>query len=264
MICCLLLILIMLALYNPVTRSPFLNYDDATHVTDNLHVRSGLTWNTIVWAFRTSEAADWHPITWISHALDCQLFGLNPEGHHTINIFLHVANVVLLFLILASATGLVWRSLIVAAFFALHPINVESVAWISERKDVLSMFFFLVALAAYGWYARRPGVGRYLAVTLAYGLGLMSKAQVITFPFALLLLDYWPLCRIGQCLGPEEVGGDLAVAPIRGSSLWSLIGEKVPWFALSVASAVVTMKTGGAAFSYLVETGAAPDRKSVG
>jgi len=243
LVLCLLLVLVTLALYNPVTRAPFLNYDDAAHVTDNPHVRSGLTWNTAVWAFRTSETADWHPVTWLSHALDCQLFGLNPEGPHTVNVLLHAANVVLLFLILASATGLAWRSLMVAALFALHPINVESVAWISERKDVLSMFFFLVALAAYGWYVRQPTAGRYLAVTLAYAFGLMTKAQVITFPFALLLLDYWPLCRLGQGPAPADMsGGEAAVAPVRGSPFWKLVWEKAPWFALTSMSAVITMK----------------------
>src|SRR5208282_4612948 len=225
---CLLLLLATLALYSPVTRAPFLNYDDAAHVTDNLHVRSGLTWNTVVWAFQTSETSDWHPITWLSHALDCELFGLNPAGPHIINVLLHAANAVLLFLILDSTTGLAWRSLVVAALFALHPINVESVAWISERKNVLSMLFFLLALAAYGWYTRRPGVGRYLTVTLAFALGLMTKPQVITFPFALLLLDYWPLCRLARADG---VGGELAGPTVRGPSFWSLIWEKVPWFA---------------------------------
>jgi hypothetical protein len=219
-----LLALATIALYNPVTRDPFVNLDDVVYVTDNPQIRAGLTWNTVVWAFHTSEAANWHPITWLSHALDCQIFGLNPEGPHTVNILLHAANVVLLFLILESTTGLAWRSLAVAALFALHPINVESVAWIAERKNVLSMFFFLVALAAYGWYARRPSVGRYLAVTAAYVLGLMTKPQVITVPFALLLLDYWPLCRLGR------------------SSFGKLVWEKVPWFALSAASAVITMK----------------------
>ncbi len=235
----LLLVLATIALYNPITRAPFLNYDDATHVTDNPQVRSGLTWKTIVWAFQTSEAADWHPITWLSHALDCQLFGVNPQGHHTINILLHAANVVLLFLLLQSATGFTGRSLAVAALFALHPINVESVAWISERKNVLSMFFFLVALAAYGWYVRRPNVGRYLAVTLAYAFGLMTKAQVITFPFALLLLDYWPLYRLGA---PAKVDGVPQAASVRSPTLWKLIWEKLPWFALSAASAIITMR----------------------
>jgi protein O-mannosyl-transferase len=246
LIFCLLLALATIALYSSVFQAPFLNYDDAAYVTDNPHVRAGITWNTVVWAFRTTELSDWKPIAWLSHALDCQIFGLNPQGPHTINVLIHAVNVVLLFLILESATGFAWRSLVVAALFALHPINVESVAWIAERKNVLSMFFFLLALAAYGWYARRPGVGRYLAVTLAYALGLMTKAQVITFPFALLLLDYWPLRRFGQNFGsssgqPEE-DSVLASAGAPGRSFWSLVGEKVPWFALSAASAIITMK----------------------
>jgi tetratricopeptide (TPR) repeat protein len=154
-------------------------------------------------------------------------------------MLLHAANAVLLFLILEGATGLAWRSLMVAALFALHPINVESVAWIAERKNVLSMLFFLLALAAYGWYTRRPSVGRYLAVTFAYVLGLMTKPQVITFPFALLLLDYWPLCRLARVDG---VGTERPRPTVHGPSFWSLIWEKVPWFALSAVSAVVTMK----------------------
>src|SRR5208282_705497 len=273
LIFCLLLALATIALYNSVTRAPFVNFlDDQVYVTDNPQVRAGLTWNTVVWTFRTPEALDWHPMTWLSYALDSQMFGLNPAGYHITNILLHAANAVLLFLILESATGLAWRSLTVAALFALHPINVESVAWIAERKNVLSMLFFLLALAAYGWYARRPGIGRYLVVTLAYVLSLMSKAQAITFPFALLLLDYWPLDRLGQPLAPrEEIAGDLSSAdrssasasasagPLaRRPSLWRLIGEKVPWFALSVVSAIITMRTGGEAFSYTVETGATP------
>jgi Tfp pilus assembly protein PilF len=259
LILCLLLALATLALYNPVTRAPFLNYDDPIYVTENPQVRAGLTWNTIVWSFHTPKALDWHPITWLSYELDSQMFGLNPEGFHTTNVLWHAANVVLLFLILEAATGFAWRSLAVAALFALHPINVESVAWISERKNVLSMFFFLLALAAYGWYARRPGVGRYLAVTLAYVFALMSKAQVITFPFALLLLDCWPLGRIGQSFAQnstEGVGDEPAIAPARASSIWMLIAEKVPWVVLSAVSATITVNTGGAAFSYLVSTGA--------
>src|SRR5216683_6823586 len=217
LILCLLLVLATLALYNPVTRAPFLNFDDAAYVTDNPRVRAGLTWNTVVWAFHTSEAGNWHPVTWLSHALDCQIFGFNPAGPHTINVLLHAANAVLLFLILESATGLAWRSLVAAALFALHPINLESVAWIAERKNVLSMLFFLLALAAYGGYTRRPGAGRYLAVTLAFALGLMTKPQVITFPFALLLLDYWPLCRLAR---QDGVGDELAGRTAHGASFW--------------------------------------------
>ena len=236
LILCLLLVLATLALYNSVTRAPFLNYDDQVYLTDNLQVRAGLTWKTVSWAFRSSEQSNWHPITWLSHAFDCQIFGLNPQGPHTVNVLLHATNAVLLFLILEGATGFAWRSLIVAAFFALHPINVESVAWISERKNVLSMLFFLVALAAYGWYVRRPGVGRYLAVTFAYALGLMTKPQVITFPFALLLLDYWPLYRLGRrAAGPDG-------RSFESVSFWRLVWEKTPWFAMSAASAAITMK----------------------
>lgn len=244
LIFCLLLALATISLYNPVTRAPFLNFDDDGYVTENMHVRSGLTWNTTVWAFHTTEQANWHPITWLSHALDCQLFGLNPAGPHTVNILLHAANVVLLFLILQSATGLDWFSLMVALLFALHPLNVESVAWIAERKNVLSMFFFLSALAAYGWYARKPGIGRYFAVTAAYAMGLMTKPQVITFPFALLLLDYWPLYRLAST---RDAHAEAATRSIPVRSFGSLVWEKVPWLALSALSAVITMKTQAAA-----------------
>ena len=247
----LLLLLATIALYSPVTRAPFLNYDDALHVTENPQVRSGLTWQTFFWAFRTSETADWHPVTWLSHALDCELFGFGPEGPHTVNLLLHAANALLIFLLLENATGFVWRSWGVAALFALHPINVESVAWISERKDVLSMLFFLVALGAYGWYARRPGVGRYLWVTVAYALSLMSKAQVITFPFALLLLDFWPLRRVGlACDAEDPPKQSLDGAPsyshaqqtFHAPAFWKLVVEKIPWFALSAVSALITIK----------------------
>lgn len=259
LILCLLLALATLALYDSVTHAPFLNYDDQVYVTDNPQVRAGLSRDSFVWAFRTPRALDWHPLTWLSFLVDKQLFGLNPTGYHTTNVFLHVASAVLLFLLLESATRQAWRSLAVTVLFALHPINVESVAWVAERKSVLSMFFFLVALAAYGWYTRRPGLGRYLTVTFAYILALMSKAQVITFPCVLLLLDYWPLRRHGHGFtSRQEQESDLPPADAQFPSFWSLIAEKVPWFALSCVSAVITMKTGGAAFSYIVVTDATP------
>ena len=229
----LLLVLATLALYNAVARAPFLNLDDDIYVTQNPEVRSGLNWHSVTWAFTTTAATNWHPLTWLSHELDCQLFGLNPAGPHLVNVLLHAANAAILFLILASVTGMIWRSLMVAALFALHPINVESVAWIAERKNVLSMLFFLLALAAYGWYARNPGVRRYLTVTVLYALALMAKPQVITFPFALLLLDYWPFRRIA---GTSDSADPVGVP-------WKkLVWEKIPWFALSAASAVITMK----------------------
>jgi protein O-mannosyl-transferase len=235
---CLLLAAVVLMFYSPVTHNGFI-YDDNGYITINPHVRSGLTWATVKWAFTTYQQANWHPLTWLSHALDCELFGLNPAGPHYVNVLLHAANAVLLFLLLQSATGFRWRSLMVAALFALHPMNVESVAWAAERKNVLSMVFFLLALYAYVWYARRPGLRRYAAVASFFVLALLSKPQVITFPFLLLLLDYWPLCRIGTPAadGSAAQGGN---AP----RLWSgwLILEKAPLLLLSAASATMTMK----------------------
>jgi tetratricopeptide (TPR) repeat protein len=249
-VCSLLLVLATLALYNPISRAPFLNLDDDLYITENPNVQGGLTWHSVAWAFRTTANTNWHPTTWLSHELDCQLFGLNPAGPHTVNVLLHAASAVLLFLMLANITGMTWRSLMVAALFALHPINVESVAWIAERKNVLSMLFFLLALAAYGWYARHPEIRRYLLVTLLYALGLMAKPQVITFPFALLLLDYWPLRRIAgasELAGPESTEKELARGPAVTRSFRSLVWEKIPWFALSAASALITMKAQSAA-----------------
>jgi tetratricopeptide (TPR) repeat protein len=245
----LLLVLATVALYNPITRAPFLNLDDDLYITQNPHVQSGLTWHSAAWAFKTFANTNWHPVTWLSHELDCQLFGLNPAGPHIVNVLLHAASAVLIFLMLANITRMTGRSLMVAALFALHPINVESVAWIAERKNVLSMFFFLLALAAYGWYARHPEIRRHLVVTALYALALMAKPQVITFPFALLLLDYWPLRRIagaGKAHGAESTGESSGVwAAAR--SFPSLVWEKIPWFVLSAASALITMKAQTAA-----------------
>jgi tetratricopeptide (TPR) repeat protein len=197
----------------------------------------------VQWAFSTSEEANWHPLTWLSHELDSELFGLNPVGHHVVNVLLHAVNAVLLFLLLQSATGFRWRSLMVAALFALHPINVESVAWAAERKNVLSMLFFLLALYAYGRYARRPGLGRYIAVAGFFVLSLLAKPQAITFPFLLLLWDYWPLDRIGARDMPTQAGNAPRLPIAR------LLLEKLPLLFLSAASAVITMeaqKAGGA------------------
>jgi len=235
---CLLLVAAVLACYNPVTHNGFLNYDDDRYITDNPHVRAELTWPTVQWAFHTYEQGNWHPLTWLSHALDCRLFGLNPAGHHYVSALLHAVNAVLLFLLLQSATGFRWRSLMVAALFALHPINVESVAWASERKNVLSMMFFLLALYAYGWYARTPRVGRYAAVMGLFVLALLSKPQVVAFPLLLLLWDYWPLCRIGVPTPISSTAQRLDVPKMRVG--W-LIVEKVPLLLLATASMVVTI-----------------------
>jgi protein O-mannosyl-transferase len=240
----LLLLVATLALYNPVSHHSFLNYDDDRYVTENLHVRAGLHWETVQWAFTTFDEANWHPLTWLSHALDCQLFHLNPAGHHYTNVLLHACNVLLLFLLLRRSTGLTGRSLMVAALFALHPVNVESVAWVAERKNLLSMFFFLFALGAYGNYARKPTVVRYIAVALCFALGLMAKPQVITFPFALLLWDYWPL---GRMFGTPTLQSSFQKLPVKPVS-W-LILEKLPLVALSLGSAIITVQaqtSGGA------------------
>ena len=196
LILCLLLVAGTLVIYNAVNQNGFVNYDDDVYVTANRHVQAGLHWSTIRWAFSTFDAANWHPLTWISHALDYQLFKLNPAGHHYINVLLHCANAVLLFLLLVEATQRTWPSLIAAAIFAVHPLNVESVAWAAERKNVLSMLFLLLAFWAYQRYASKPSIARYGALFFLFACGLMAKPQVITLPFLLLLWDYWPLRRL--------------------------------------------------------------------
>jgi tetratricopeptide (TPR) repeat protein len=232
---CLLLALITLALYNPVNRHPFVNYDDDRYVTQNPHVREGLSWESVSWAITSTEQANWHPLTWMSHELDCSLFRLNPAGHHFTSAVVHAVNVILLFLLLIGATGRIGPSLFVALLFAVHPINVESVAWVAERKNVLCTLFFLLTLQSYGWYARKPGWMRYLAVFTLFGAGLASKPMVITLPFVLLLWDYWPLARI-------RGSGAAAVTASPHYSIPKLVLEKVPLFALSAASAVITMQ----------------------
>ena len=234
----LLLAMATLALYHPVHRHPFLNYDDGPYVTENDQVQAGLTWLTVKWAFTTFAVGEWHPLTWLSHALDCQWFGLDPGAHHDTSLLLHTLNVVLLFWVLQAATGYVGRSAMVAALFALHPINVESVAWIAERKNLLSMFFFLLALGAYRRYALRPWIGRYLVVGLLFVLGLLSKPQIITFGFVLLLWDYWPLQRMSFTDDQSAKPDDRAI-PTRSLS-WLFL-EKLPLFALSLASGLMTM-----------------------
>jgi tetratricopeptide (TPR) repeat protein len=241
---CLLLGATTFAAYHPLFHNGFLNYDDDRYITDNLHVRAGLTWATVKWAFTTFDEANWTPLSWLSHALDCQLFGVHPAAHHAVSLAIHVGNAILLFLLLQAATGLRWRSLIVAALVALHPINVESVAWAAERKNVLSTFFFLLAFHAYVWYTRKPGIQRYAPVFFLFACGLLSKSQIITFPCLLLLWDYWPLGRIS---GSGQANQDAAAVPVL-SRRW-LLAEKLPLFALSAASAFMTMqaeKAGGA------------------
>jgi Flp pilus assembly protein TadD len=242
-----LLIAATVALYYPVEGHPFVNYDDNVYVVENTHVTAGLHWPTVKWAFTQFEQGNWHPLTWLSHAADCQWFGLNPAGHHETNVVLHALNVVLLFWVLQKATGYMGRSAMVAALFALHPINVESVAWISERKNLLSMTFFLLALGAYRVYVLKPRFNHYAVVAFLYALGLMSKPQVITFPCVLLLWDYWPLQRMVAT--SEKSSMTEAGEMVQGRTFSWLVWEKVPLFALSAVSAIITVKAQKAGYA---------------
>jgi tetratricopeptide (TPR) repeat protein len=227
-----------LALYYPVLHHGFLRlWDDGAYVTDNPHVRAGLTLANVRWAFTSFEQSNWHPVTWLSHMLDCQLFGLNPGAQHGVNVLLHAANVLLLFWILRKSTGAVWRSFFVALIFAVHPLNVETVAWIAQRKSLLSALFSLLTVAAYGWYVRQGGRNRYLLVALLFALSLMAKPMAVSLPLLLLLFDYWPLHRI------EE--------PAKPQSWVKIVLEKVPLLAMSAASSVLTEMAQGAGGSVM-------------
>ena len=233
----LILAAVTLALYSPTHAHPYINLDDAKYVTRNPHIADGLTPGVVFWAFTHGYAGNWHPITWISHAVDVQTFGFDPSPQHDENSILHAIDAVLLFLVLKRATGYTGRSFMVAALFALHPVNVESVAWIAERKTMLSTLFCFLALGAYRWYAQKPALGRYVAFSGLFLLGLMSKPQIIMLPLALLLWDYWPLQRMSFDREPAaESGGDI---PAR--SVWSLIKEKLPLFFICIIDAGVTV-----------------------
>ena len=238
-----LLSLTVLAVFWQVQNHAFIHLDDTEYVTDNIHVRTGLRWNNITWAFTSTHAANWHPLTWLSHMLDCELFGLNPKGHHLTSLLFHLVNSLVLFVLLKRMTGTSWRSGFVAALFAIHPLHVESVAWVAERKDVLSTFFLFLALLSYIWYVERPRFYRYLSIILSFALGLMAKPMLVTLPFLLLLLDFWPLERFK--LGPS--GNNQTAAhrpPINAKKPWrqalALLMEKIPLFVLAAASSLVT------------------------
>lgn len=233
-----LLVAIVLLLYVPVIHHDFIKlWDDDAYVTDNPHVVSGLKMANIAWAFTSFEQSNWHPVTWLSHMLDCQLFGLNSGAQHYVNALLHAANVLLLFWILQRATGAVGRSFVVAALLAVHPLNVETVAWVAQRKSLLSAFFSLVTVAAYGWYVRRGGWKPYLAIVGALAMALMSKPMAVSLPLLLLLFDYWPMQRL------EE---------LPFTRRWvKLTIEKLPLFAMSAASSVLTEKAQGAGGSVM-------------
>jgi protein O-mannosyl-transferase len=223
------------AVYAPAMRNGFVNVDDPDYVTRNPHVLAGLTWADVRWALGASyPSSNWHPLTWISHMVDVQLYGKNPAGHHFTSVLLYILGVVLLFLLMERATGRALRSAAVAALFAVEPLNVEAVAWISERKSVLCVLFFLLAIGAYGWYAKKPSVARYLWVVLFFALGIAAKVMVIPFPFALLLLDYWPLARLP---GTDAAG---ASRPFF-VALRALAIEKIPLFVMAAAGGAVTV-----------------------
>jgi hypothetical protein len=244
---CLVLAAVTLLVYLPVLHNGFVNYDDPDYIVNNPHVNAGLTWSGIVWAFQSTANSNWHPLTWISLMIDCQLFGPNPAVTHSVNVLLHTANTLLLFLLVSRLTGTLWRSAFVAALFAWHPLHVESVAWASERKDVLSAFFWMLTLLAYTRFVQKsevgsrksestvqplasglrlPASGFYFLALFFFACGLMSKPMVVTLPFVLLLLDFWPLRRF-------------TIYDLR-FTMPRLIWEKIPFFALTIASCVIT------------------------
>jgi protein O-mannosyl-transferase len=252
LIICLFLVIAAFMAFWQVTQSDFINLDDANYVTGNGHVQDGLTVEGILWAFTTGHAGYWHPLTWISHMVDVQLFGLRPGWHHLTNLLFHLASTLLLFFGLHRMTKALWQSAFVAALFALHPLHVESVAWIAERKDVLSTFFWMLTVGMYVSYVARPGLTRYLTLLLCFALGLMAKPMLVTLPFVLLLLDYWPLQRMEQKKPPQEVPRLLSkgkkTAPVKASVypvdhrplIQQLLIEKIPLFALTLLFSIVT------------------------
>ncbi len=213
-----------IVVYWPIGGYEFVHYDDKEYITANKNVANGLTWDGIRWAFTTFHASNWHPLTWISHMLDISLFGMQPGGHHLSSLVLHIASMMLLFLFLINTTRRFWPSAVVAALFALHPLHVESVAWVAERKDVLSTFLGLCTIYSYYFYVRIPSVARYLPVLLFFALGLMAKPMLVTIPFILLLLDYWPLQRLSFQANWRKI-----------------IIEKYPLLCMSVASSIITL-----------------------
>jgi len=242
LIVCLLLLSITLAIYWQVGNHAFLNYDDNVYVTNNPHVLGGLTGSGVIWAFTQTEKDNWFPLTWLSHMLDWQLFGAHPMGHHLVNLLLHAANTLLLFAALRRMTGAVWRPALVSALFALHPLHVESVAWVAERKDVLSTFFGFLTLLFYAGYAERPSRSRYVVTILAFALGLMAKPMLVTLPFLLLLLDYWPLDRLALSSGDDSASKNSRkkMRPSGRLPILQSVWEKAPFFALAAIVSLVT------------------------
>ena len=232
---CALLLALEMIVYAPVWQHEFTDYDDPAYVSGNPDVAAGLTWRGVGWALTTGHASNWHPLTWLSHMLDVELFGMKPGPHHLSSVLVHMVNTLLLFGVLQRMTGQVGRSAVVAGLFGVHPLHVESVAWVAERKDVLSTLFWLLTLWGYVEYVRRPGWRRYVVVMGLFGLGLMAKPMLVTLPFVLLLLDVWPLGRLAVAAGARS-----GETWIDRRAAWGLVVEKLPLFGLTVVSSVVT------------------------
>jgi predicted negative regulator of RcsB-dependent stress response len=239
----LVLIILTLVIYWPVQDYEFINYDDQLYVTDIYSQKNTITIRDISDAFTDFHTGNWHPLTTMSHMLDWQLFGEKAGGHHWTSVIIHIFNTVLLFLLLNSLTGAIWRSALVAALFAVHPINVESVAWIAERKNVLSTFFWILTMLLYVWYVKQPNWKRYLPVFLCFALGLMSKPMLVTLPFVLLLIDYWPLNRTAIDTQNENKSEIQAPLKVGKAKLSFLVWEKIPLFILTSISICVTLYT---------------------
>ncbi len=234
---CFFLLICTVSVYWQVIDHDFLNFDDGQYITENAEVRSGLTLHGLYWAFTTTHTTNWHPLTWLSHMLDAELYGMHSGGHHVTNLLFHLLNTVLLFLLLKKLTGAHWRSACVALLFAIHPLHVESVAWVSERKDVMSTFFWMLTIWFYVGFVNGKQKSKYILALVAFALGLMSKPMLVTLPFVLLLLDYWPLNRIAF----EGAKQQISERRITGKRL---VLEKLPFFALALISAVITVSVG--------------------
>ncbi len=233
------LIVTSLAAFGRIAGNDFISLDDPGYITKNLNIQSGINQQSIKWAFTTSYFTYWHPVTWISHMVDWRLWGANPSGHHIVSLFLHIGAVILLFLFLYKTTNNIWPSAFAACFFALHPLRVESVAWASERKDVLSMFLGLASIYAYAFYVEKPQLSKYILCLVLFALALMSKPVMVTLPFILMLLDYWPLGRWQKALNESQIN--------RWISAGQLIREKIPFILLSIASSIITFRGQNAA-----------------
>jgi protein O-mannosyl-transferase len=232
---CLFLTASSVALFSQTIYYDFINFDDPTYIINNPHLKNGIILESLAWAFKATHAANWHPLTWISHMLDVHIFGMNPGGHHLTNVVFHILNTLLLFIVFLRMTRMHWHSAFIAILFAIHPLHVESVAWVSERKDVLCAFFWFLTMLSYTWYATQPSVYRYSFVMLCFVLGLMSKPMIVTLPFVLLLIDYWPLNRLKSCHSKALNSVSQKTTPII-----YLIWEKSPLFILVALSCMMT------------------------